>query len=332
MKATISGLWLLFSFLRTEVATTKTRLGFWHALVRVLWVAVHLREHLPVLRATGGLRSKAILASYFRIVYRPTLPYLSTNFSRQDQMALLRTHCEFVSKALGDAFFERIVKNPLPMWHHRDGENEFTISMGGPCPHREGGLTLIFSMNGCAIYRVAFTVIDSAILSGAAPVRPASGPSTRAFYVGQVQGFPGQYALIKEATRGCCEVSPPDMLMAALLGVASAFGAQSISAVRFENCLSFKSMQALNSGFSYAEFWETRWGAVLDGEHYRLDLPCAEKPLSQIKSNHRKRTQVKRELKRQISFAAANTLANIESKCAAPAPSRLFDSHPIHLR
>ena len=52
-------------------------------------------------------------------------------------------------------------------------------------------------------------------------------------------------------------------------------------------------------------------GQVLEGGHHLISLPVAEKPLSEIAAKHRKRTQRKREFKRQVAAASQQAFRSV---------------------
>ncbi|MES2090776.1 MAG: hypothetical protein V4532_12470, partial [Pseudomonadota bacterium] len=57
--------------------------------------------------------------------------------------------------------------------------------------------------------------------------------------------------------------------------------------------------------FNYSDFWTRQHAIKSDGGHYIFNLPVLDKPITEIKSNHRRRTLLKRELRKSISDAAA---------------------------
>jgi hypothetical protein len=202
--------------------------------------------------------------------------------------------------------FARLVGRPMVLWAQEMNGARCAISLAGPCPHREGGLSLIFSVDDIPLYKSAFSFVNSSTLGFPPALLPVL--NTPLIYVGQVQGFPGQYDAIRAVSKKCHDVTPADMLMAALLGVAAAFDLSFLAAVKPEFCLSRERMQQKSGSFDYAAFWQGHWGALEGPGHYLLPLPLQEKPLSEIKSNHRGRTQAKRAFKRDIAQQAEAAL------------------------
>lgn len=100
-------------WLKKDLVAKGGPVGVWNTGLRLLLVALNLRQHLQVREAISGPHTKGILAIYPRVVYRYTLPYLAMGFSRQARLEMLRGHYEFINTELSNGFFcagiERIV-------------------------------------------------------------------------------------------------------------------------------------------------------------------------------------------------------------------------------
>jgi uncharacterized protein len=302
----------LISFLKKE-ASAENGVGLFGALWRVGWVLANVGQHHRMLRLTRGPQAKSVLESYLRVVYRYTFPYLATNFSQKERVELLQSHYEFISKKLSGDFFTRVLDGSLVVWEQHIEGHHLSVLLAGPCPHREGDLTLVFRMDGVSIYKLAFSILNAALLGL---------PGGRAMYVGQVQGYPGQFAAIRTATHACHDVAPPDMLMHALFGLAGTLDIHMVAGVGLENCLSFQRLLQRETCFNYAEFWGRYMAQRSERGHHMVTLPLAEKPLEQVKANHRRRTFLKREFKRQVSAAVTTVMSPMVLTCTAVIKAR----------
>jgi uncharacterized protein VirK/YbjX len=300
-KAMMNPLSGMLAWVKKEI-DGKRGLGLGNTCLRMLSVVWHAGQHREVVQAISGKHTRALLKTYSRAVYRYTLPYLSTRFDRAERQQMLVGHYQFMNTALRPAFFRRVLSDAMPLWKQEIDGKVFSIGVGGPCPHREGDLTLVFKMDGCPLYRIAFSVVKAPLL------KVATGGSSHVLYVGQVQGYPDRFAQIRQATRICRDVAPADLLMAAMAGLASALDIGMVAGVGVEHSLSYKSLVELNSSRSYADFWAKFHGMHAEGGHYWLPLPLAEKAISEVKANHRGRTLAKRELKKSVSDEAAATM------------------------
>ncbi|RZI85610.1 MAG: DUF535 domain-containing protein [Rubrivivax sp.] len=302
-----------YLFVKKELAA-KRGLGIVNTCFRMLSVLAHPGQHWQVMQAIGGAHTKGLLKAYPRAVYRYTLPYLSMNFDRAERQRLLKGHYDFLNTALSASFYERVMDDAMVLWEQEIQGNLFSISVSGPCMHREGDLTLVFKMDGCAVYRIAFSLVASPLLK----LNPQfqQNISRHIVYVGQVQGYPGGFEHLRQATKQCRDVAPADLLMAAVAGLAGALGITMVAGVGYENSLSYQNLLKLKSNFSYADFWEKHHGIRSEGGHYILQVPLAEKPIQQVKANHRGRTLLKRELKKQVTDEAERVMRPLVLKRA----------------
>ncbi|MGH6648469.1 DUF535 family protein [Aquabacterium sp.] len=282
---------------RKEV-DAKRGLGIGNTIMRMISVMWFAGQHREVVQAISGVHTKDLLKTYSRAVYRYTLPYLSMRFDRLERQQMLVGHYEFVNQSLHKAFFQRVLADSMSLWQREINGSVFSIGVGGPCLHREGDLTLVFKMDGCPLYRIAFSLVKAPLL------KVDAGTSSHVAYVGQVQGYPDRFAQIRQATRLCRDVAPADLLMAAMAGLARALDITLVAGVGVEDSLSYKNLVELNTSSSYADFWAKFQGMRNEGGHYTLPLPLAEKCISQVKANHRGRTLAKRELKKSITDEA----------------------------
>lgn len=297
IKGMMNPLAALLAKVRHEVEG-KRRLGVGSTCLRMLSVAWHAGQHWEVVQAMSGQHTRDLLQTYSRAVYRYTLPYLSTRFDRTERQQMLVSHYDFLNTSLRAVFFRRVLGDSMTLWQREIEGSVFSIGVAGPCLHREGDLTLVLKMDGCRLYRMAFSLVKAPLL------KMDAGASRHVIYVGQVQGYPECFAQIRQATRLCRDVAPADLLMAAMAGLGSALGITMVAGVGVEDSLSYKSLVELNTSKSYSDFWEKFQGMLPQGGHYTLALPLAEKPIAQVKSNHRGRTLAKRELKKSISDEA----------------------------
>lgn len=312
--------WL--TFVQKEITARRKfngDLSFFSTCLRLLEMFAHWGEHRQVVAAIKGACTRSILDTYPRVIYRYTLPYLSRNFPRQVRAQILKDHYAYLNTELSGRFFTRILDDALTLWTHVDGANSYSISLAGPCPDREGELTLRFKMDDCPLYRMAFSVMGASLLNerGNSPV----------IYVGQVQGCKVEFGLIRQATKTCSDVAPPDLLMAALFGVAAALNIKVVAGVAFENCLTFDKLVKLEKSFNMSDFWEKYKSFKNECGHHVLNLPFIDKPLSEVKANHRGRTLVKRAFKKHIAESCAATMAPLVVRRSGVVPDNGFSSH-----
>ncbi len=278
--------------------------GVASGLVRMGGVLLTWGQHQALLKVIDQPGTRAVRAAFPRMPYRYTLPYLSTSLDWHERWAALLSHYAFVNKAFSADFSRSVLEGTLEVWRAQVDDQCMTVNVQGLCPvtrHREGELTLCFKMGGAAIYKLSFSIVRLADLN--LSHKGAAGRAPHALYVGRVQGVSGAMDAIRQATALMGDVAPQDVLMSVLTGLAGALNIDTVLGVSDGTCVSRDTIAQSGSSFCYGQFWARYAAQVLEGGHHLMSLPVAEKPLSEIAAKHRKRTQRKRDFKRQVAGA-----------------------------
>jgi uncharacterized protein VirK/YbjX len=104
------------------------------------------------------------------------------------------------------------------------------------------------------------------------------------------------------------DVAPVRLLLAALQGVADAFGIPAIAAVPALRQTSYKDGSQLAFYEAYDNFFAELGLSKSSTGFFFADVPIPEKPLGSIKRGHRLRARKKRAFKLQIQQACARFL------------------------
>lgn len=270
-------------------------------VVRLFGVVLRYPAHLAWMRVVGGATTKRILDIYPRIAYRHSTSYLCVGLTWPQRLDMLNCHYAFLNRAHDAGFFNQVLDGGFVLRQWAAEEHEFTISLLGPCVeshHREGELSLSFSMDGVTLFKLAFSVVPAAVF--ALDAHQKTDGAERMVYVGQVQGTPGHFDLISQATKACLAIAPQDLLMSALAGVAQAWGINWVLGVRADRHLSAGTLRQLGRSFDYAAFWDQYRAALCASGHHVMPVPFEEKPIEQISAHHRNRTLKKRQFKRLV--------------------------------
>lgn len=270
-------------------------------LMRVAGLALTWRQHQTLVRVLNQAGTRQVRKAFPRVQYRYTLPYLSTDLGWHERWDALVSHYAFVNRHFAADFSRRVLDDNLPIWQADVDGEAISVSLQGLCRvtrHREGELTLCFKLGSEAIYKLSFSIVRVAGLN--LPGVQASA-FCHALYVGRVQGVQGAMDAIRRATGLLGDIAPQDLLMAVLAGMASALGINTLIGVGDDTCVSRDSIERSGSSFRYDVFWARYAARELEGGHHLISLPAADKPLAEIPAKHRKRTQRKRDLKRQVA-------------------------------
>lgn len=274
------------------------------AAMRLCGVLLTWRQHQSLVGVIDQPRTRAVRAAFPRVQYRYTLPYLATSLDWAERRAALKSHYAFVNQVLAVDFCSRVLGDKLEIWRHEVDGEALSVSVQGLCPvtrHREGELTLCFKLAGVPIYKLSFSIVRLAGLNLAGV--DASGRAAHALYIGRVQGVSGAMDAIRQATTLLGDIAPQDLLMSVLTGLAGALRIDTLIGVSDDTCVSHDTIAQSGSSFCYGDFWTRYAGQVLEGGHHLMSLPMTERPIGEIAAKHRKRTQRKRDFKRQVATA-----------------------------
>lgn len=244
------------------------------------------------------------------LIYKYQTQYLARSFSKRQRRAIQKFHYEFVGKAVNSRFYGRLVAGGIELWRSADDLGSVTISLRVAEYGREGDLSLTLEVERKQIYELSFTIVPGSVVG----MR-----GTSAMFVARVQGRKGQFDDIKRATKLCCDVSPPYLLMAAAEGLAGALGVRSAVGVGNGDQVSTRKT------FDYASFWETLSPGSTDGRFYVLPLPISGVPLEQCSASHRRRTRMRREFKEQLSEAVRTVFLRDYRRVQPHAPGVVAD-------
>jgi uncharacterized protein VirK/YbjX len=259
----------------------------------------HYRAHRRWLKIIGGDATRRILAVEPRTAFRHSSKYLFAGLPWKDRIALMSGHYAFLNRVHDAKFFDTVITpQGLQLWQHETDDGRMTIVLLGPPHHREGDLRLHFRLNGTTVFKLAFSVVPARFFEDASDdTAKGSASGSHVLYIGQAQGVPGQLDAIRAATKSCYDIAPPDLLMAALAGLAHAWGITRFLSAGAEIHHSAEKLSRSTHAFDYAAFWMHFQAVLLPSGHYAIEVPFPQKPITQIVARHRKRALVKRAVK-----------------------------------
>lgn len=255
------------------------------ASARLLFNLKSLFELVGILHEPNTI---ALARRHPGLIYKYQSHYLARGFGKRQRKAIQKFHYKFVGRAVNSRFYARLVAGNIELWRRAEELGCVTISLRVPEYGREGDLSLVLEIERKQIYELSFTIVPGSVVGVRAP---------SAMFVARVQGRKGRFDEIKRATKLCCDVSPPYLLMAAAEGLAGALG------VTFAVGVGNDDQVSTRKAFDYASFWETLLSGRTGGRFYVLPLPISGVPLEQCSASHRRRTRIKREFKVELSNA-----------------------------
>jgi uncharacterized protein VirK/YbjX len=188
-----------------------------------------------------------------------------------------------------------LMERGLPVAIEVDRRPDLAIQallFSGPVP--EGEISLILSLAGRRVAVLTFTAI---------PALEFGLQCSAAFLISRVQGYRGA-GTDASAIRRDIGVAPPLILMAALEGIAEAFGIHDILGVEAQNHPDFKPEEQVRMLRAYDELFASLGAQQHSAGYYHLALPRPHCPLNEGQSTHPARSRRRRAVRVAITDQA----------------------------
>jgi uncharacterized protein VirK/YbjX len=269
-------------------------------LARVLWGAF---SHIGTQRKIFQILKRPPYAEAVRRNPRLPFKYLAINylvrgFTLVERGACLLHHYRRFHALLPSNLLSRILQGNVTLHDiHEDGQH-FAISMGLSMPwDKEGEISLNLEVNGEIVFLLSFTIVPGWVVQSEAG---------EVLLISRIQGTKGCYREIQLATKAMYDVAPSPLLLAALQGVANAFGIREfagVSAARQSGPDYEEHTASLEQ--AYDSFFSQLGIAPNAAGFYLSSISVEDKPLASIKQGHKLRTRQRRAFKRDIQMACA---------------------------
>lgn len=285
---------------KLAILPTQLKVRMPAMLVGVLWRGLtHVGTHRRLLRFLLGIPAYAefvFSCPSFTFKYL-TKNYLVKDFTLADRVSCFLHHYKRLHMALPDSLLRLILQQDVVLLEICEGAHRFSITLGLSRPYdEEGELSIDLCVNDKIVSVLAFTIVPGSVVHS---------PAAEILLISRLQGIKGAYPSISLATRTLHDVAPNAMLLAALQGVADAFGITEIVAVSAARQSCYSEKFAASFIEAYDDFFtELRIPKNADG-FYSTPVPIQGKPLTSIKHGHKLRTKEKRAFKQQIRVDCA---------------------------
>lgn len=259
--------------------------------VRSMQTLLNFSDAQRLKQLTTSLAVAPLLERQPRFRYKYLSRYLAASFSRTTRLKTILNHYHFLAEKTTPAFFTALPQQPT-IWRETWDDSVFTISLSHPRHVGfEGELSLNFCCNSTLLQVVSFVIVPGAVVGAA---------DAQALLIGQVQGTRNA-ALLKQATKTLHDITPAALLVNAACGLAESLGIKHAAGVSTAEQM----CHGYGSSFDYDGFWQQFGGQPTVHNLFLLDIPAAEKPIEEVKANHRARTLRKRQYKQQLRAAIA---------------------------
>jgi uncharacterized protein VirK/YbjX len=240
--------------------------------------------------------------------------YLVIGFTLLERPSCFLHHYRRLYTSLPDSLLCQLLQGNITLHEMLEDGQRFSITMGlsTPCDN-EGEMSLNLQVGEKTVFILSFTIVPGWVIKSKAK---------EILLVTRIQGMKGCYNQIQLATRTLHDIAPSHLLLAALQGIAGAFGIGEMAGVCAARQKGGYTEERANSIEKAYDAFFTDLGLAPNAAGFFLGpIPLQEKPLSFIKPGHKLRTKEKRAFKLQVQRICASFLdevAQVPSNELAP--------------
>jgi uncharacterized protein VirK/YbjX len=240
--------------------------------------------------------------------------YLARGLTVRERATCFLHHHGRMHAILSECALRQILQGEVTLHEIDKGDNRFALTI---CQARypfdkEGELIINLKVNGKIVFILSFTIVPGWVVRSKV---------AQIVLLTCLQGISNCYPQIKLATKSLHEVGPSALLLAALEGVADAFGIGEIVAVGATNQSFYCKEFAASFKSAYDEFFAQLVMTKTAEGFFCCPVPIEDKPLEFIKQGHKLRTKGKRAFKQQIRLACASRFLRLARRSPEPALS-----------
>lgn len=287
--------------------SSPSRLG------RILWsITSNLHQQLEIFRILS-------LPVFNELVLRdPVFPfkYLSTKYlidglPSNERASCFVHHYKFLEARLPVRFLRQQHQREITLFETREAGSAYAVTLGFPPKNAlfEGEMRLQLLVNGVQIYDLQFTIVPGWILGS---------KEKDVVFILRLQGMKGCYEQVRSATKALHEIAPPALLVAALQGIATAWGIREMAGICAKSQYSYNERSSALFIEAYDDFFIELGASRTTADFFSSPLPVIEKPLDLIRNGHKSRTLKKRAFKLQIADEVCRWMTEISPKVAEP--------------
>jgi len=229
------------------------------------------------------------------------IDYLARGLTISQRAECFMHHYRRLPDLIPEQVLSQILLDEIPLDEIHEGDNRFTIKL--TLSRRldyQGELSLNFEVNGKMVFVLSFTIVPGWVVQS---------ESEDVALISRMQGVRGCRDDIKLTTKALHDIAPQTLLIAALCGVAEAFGVNTMAGISatlhpdWELCNGKAVHEQAYDEFeqAYDEFFSELGAAKGPTNFYLSQLPPPGKPMTLIKRGHKTRTRIKRAFKRDIA-------------------------------
>jgi uncharacterized protein VirK/YbjX len=255
-----------------------------------------LRDLVAKLAHSSELRAKHLRSN---IAFdRATDPdYLAKSFRGIESVQAYYGHYGFLVEALTAPTLHTLLAGQAILHVQRGDRSEHRILLTATHErHEEGELQLQLHDGYFVLYVLGATIVPGEVFGL---------PDRHVLLISRLQGVPGAFLAIGQATKAFGDIQPKAVLLAAAEGLASGLGLRTILAVAAGNQLASDKCRAEDLVKSYDNFFTAAGAEPWGDGFFRLDLARELQTPAAASRAHAKRAERRRRLRREVTAAAA---------------------------
>lgn len=271
---------------------------------KLLLAASHAADQLHILAILSHPAYRGLRRVYPRLPFK----YLEDNYlvhglPLEERAACLLHHYRRLLRTVPHGFLRRLPECDTVLYEMRDEDACYAVTISLPGLFQdEGELSLKLQVDGAEIFVLSFTVV---------PGRVVRSAGAEVLLITRLQGVPGGFGQIHRVTRAMHNVGPAALLVAALQGIAEAWGIREMAGICARNHRSYEDTCAARLTGVYDDFFRELGAIRNEAEFFVSPLPLPQKPLSQVKAGHKLRTREKRAFKQEIAEQVVGALQEL---------------------
>jgi uncharacterized protein VirK/YbjX len=226
--------------------------------------------------------------------------YLTCKLTVTERASSFLHHYSRLNTLLSAPLLLQILHRDFTLLEIREGGDLYRIAMElSRSIYTEGELSLNLEVNGTAVFVLSFTIVPGRVVGLEVP---------DVLMITRLQGVRGSQRQIRDVTKALHEVAPNALLVAAIQGIAKAFGIANLAGICAADHANYSDADSTSFEEAYDDFWG-ELGATKNAANFFLcSIPPKEKPLVLIRNGHKARTRKKRKFKQEIAEAVCQRL------------------------
>jgi uncharacterized protein VirK/YbjX len=271
-------------------------------IARVVWGALsNLGAGCEILR----LLKIPAYAEFLRVDPRFTFKslirdYLVRGFTITERAACFLHHYRRLHAGMSPSLLHRTLHEHVTIYESLANSARYEITL---CYSRdiekEGELSLNLHVDGAIVFILSFNIVPGWV---------TKSQTDEVLLITRLQGSRGYYRQIRLATRDLHDVGPAALLLAALHGLAQAFGIGEMAGVCATRQSSYSEEFSSQYRSAYDDFFAEVGAARNSAGFFLSPIPMPEKPVELIKQGHKLRTREKRAFKRRVAAEVCQLL------------------------